>query len=465
MTEVGGNRHVPEPEITEINKVLKEQAEAREFVLWTAKENGVKFIRLWFSDILGHLKGFAITVEELEDALTQGVGFDGSAIEGFVRIHESDMVAMPDPTTFRILPWRPREHSVARMFCDVLSPTGEPFDGDPRHVLKRNVSRAADMGFTYYVGPELEYFYVESAESPALLDQGGYFDQLPSDYASDLRRETVLSLADMGISVKYSHHERAPSQQEIDLQYTDALTMADNVVTSRLVIKEVSSRHNVYATFMPKPVFGINGSGMHTHQSLFRGDENAFYDQDDPYKLSHIGKLFAAGLMRHAPELTLVTNQWVNSYKRLVPGFEAPLYISWARNNRSDLIRIPDYKPGREDSVRIEYRAPDPSCNPYLAFSVMLAAGLSGIENEYEIPEPVEENVFELGDEEREARGIGMLPRSLWEAILAAEGSDVLRSSLGDHVFQVFIQNKKIEWDRFSSQVTNYETGRYLPML
>ena len=445
--------------------MLEEKADAREFVLRTAKENDVKFIRLWFSDILGNLKGFAITVEELEDALSQGVGFDGSAIEGFVRIHESDMIAMPDPTTFRILPWRPRENSVARMFCDVQSPTGEPFEGDPRQVLKRNVSRAGDMGFTYYVGPELEYFYVAGPENPELLDQGGYFDQLPSDHASDLRRETVLSLADMGISVKYSHHERAPSQQEIDLQYTDALTMADSVITGKLVIKEVCSRHDVYATFMPKPVFGINGSGMHTHQSLFRGDQNAFFDQDDPYKLSHLGRLYTAGLMRHAPELTLVTNQWVNSYKRLVPGFEAPLYISWARNNRSDLIRIPDYKPGREDSVRIEYRAPDPACNPYLAFSVMLAAGLSGIENEYEVPDPVEENVFELSDKERAERGIGMLPRTLGEAIEAAADSKVLRDSLGEHVFRVFIQNKKIEWDRYCAQVSDYEMRRYLPML
>ena len=439
--------------------------EAKEFVLRTVKENDVKFIRLWFSDILGNLKGFAITVEELEDALEQGVAFDGSSIEGFVRIDESDMIAKPDPTTFRILSWRPRKNAVARMFCDICTPTGQPFEGDPRYVLKRNVQRAADMGFAYYVGPELEYFYLASSDNPQLLDHGGYFDQLSTEQASDLRRETVLTLAEMGIPVKYSHHEAAPSQQEIDLQYTDAVTMADNVMTSKLVIKEVASRHNVYATFMPKPIYGINGSGMHVHQSLFRGDRNAFYDPTDPYQMSQLGKLYTAGLMHHAPEITLTTNQWVNSYKRLVPGYEAPMYISWARINRSDLIRVPAYRPGREESVRIEYRAPDPACNPHLAFSTMLAAGLMGIEREYPVPSPVEENVFEMPEEERERRGIGTLPTSLWEALLLAEKSELLRQSLGDHVFRIFIENKRIEWDRYRSQVTDYEIKRYLPML
>ncbi len=439
--------------------------DAEEFVLKTARENDVKFIRLWFSDIVGKLKGFSITVEELEDALEQGVAFDGSAIEGFARIHESDMIAMPDPTTFRVLPWRPQQNSVARMFCDILMPTGEPFEGDPRYVLKRNVQRAADMGFIYYVGPELEYFYFAGPDDPQLLDHGGYFDQLPMEYASDLRRETVLTLAAMGIPVKYSHHEGAPSQQEIDLQYTDAITMADNVMTSKLVIKEVAAQHKVYASFMPKPVYGINGSGMHVHQSLFRGERNAFYDPQDPYKLSHLGRLYTAGLMRHAPEITLVTNQWVNSYKRLVPGYEAPMYISWARNNRSDLIRVPSYRPGREDSVRIEYRSPDPACNPYLAFSVMLGAGLAGIEREYPVPLPVEENVFQLPDEELGRRGIGMIPISLSEAIPLAENSELLRDTLGEHVFGSFIQNKKVEWDSYRSSVTDYEIKRYLPVL
>ena len=407
------------------------------------KGEQLEFIRLWFSDILGSLKGFAITVEELEDALEQGVGFDGSSIEGFARTHESDMIARPDPTTFRILPWRPQKNSVARMFCDIYTPNGSPFEGDPRYILRRNVQKASDMGFTYYVGPELEYFYLSDSENPQLLDHGGYFDQLPIECSSDLRRETVLTIAEMGIAVKYSHHEGAPSQQEIDLQYIDAITMADNVMTSKLVIKEVAAQHDVYATFMPKPVYGINGSGLHVHQSLFRGDSNAFYDSEDPYRLSQLGKLYAAGLMRHAPELTLVTNQWVNSYKRLVPGHEAPMYISWARTNRSDLIRVPEYKPGREDSVRIEYRAPDPACNPYLAYGVMLAAGLTGIENEYPIPPPVEENIFEMGEEERGQRGIRGLPTSLWEAILLAEESEVLRKSLGDHVLRFFSRTRR----------------------
>ena len=441
------------------------QGEAKEFILRTAKENDVRFIRLWFSDILGNLKGFAITVDDLEDALERGVAFDGSAIEGFARIHESDMIARPDPTTFRILPWRPRQNSVARMFCDIYNPAGEPFEGDPRYVLKRNVKRASEMGFTYYVGPELEYFYLAGSDDPRPIDQGGYFDQLSTEYASDLRRETVLTLDEMGIPVKYSHHEAAPSQQEIDLQYTDAITMADNVMTSKLVIKEVASKRNVHATFMPKPVYGINGSGMHVHQSLFRGGHNSFYDPNDSYNLSQLGKLYTAGLMRHAREITLVTNQWVNSYARLVPSYEAPMYVSWARINRSDLIRVPAYKLGREDSVRVEYRAPDPACNPYLAFSVMLAAGLMGIEKEYQVPPPVEENVFEMQDEERRRRGIVAMPTSLLEAIMVAENSELLRSSLGEHVFRVFIQNKKIEWDRYRSQVTDYEIKRYLPIL
>ena len=444
--------------------IIDEQTEAQEFVLRTARENDVKFIRLWFSDILGNLKGFAITVEELEDALEQGVGFDGSAIEGFARMNESDMVAKPDPTTFRILPWRPRQNSVARMFCDIYKPSGEPFDGDPRFVLKRNVKRASDLGLTYYVGPELEYFYLAGPDNPQLIDQGGYFDQ-SMEHTSDLRRETVITLAEMGIPVKYSHHESAPSQQEIDLQYTDAITMADNVMTGKLVIKEIAAKHNVYATFMPKPIYGINGSGMHVHQSLFRGDRNVFYDPRDPYKLSYLGKLYAAGLMHHAPEITLVTNQWENSYKRLVPGYEAPMYISWASINRSDLIRVPAYKPNSEDSVRIEYRAPDPACNPYLAFSVMLAAGLMGIEKEYPVPPPVEENVFEMREEERAQRGIKALPTSLGEAILLAENSDLLRQSLGDHVFHIFTENKRIERERYRSQVTDYEIQRYLPIL
>ena len=444
----------------------KSSKEGKEYVMNMAKEHDVKFIRLWFTDILGMLKSFAITVEELDNALTQGMGFDGSSIQGFARIDESDMIAMPDPDTFQLLPWRPKEHNaVARMFCDIFRPGGEPFEGDPMYVLKKNLKRAADMGYTFYVGPELEYFYFRDSKSTEVLDQGGYFDMTPLDTASDLRRETVLNLEEMGIGVEYSHHEVAPSQHEIDMRYTDALTMANNVMTYRLVVKQIALSHGVYATFMPKPVFGINGSGMHVHQSLFKNGHNAFFDANDPYNLSKTAKCYIAGLLKHAPELTSVTNQWVNSYRRLIPGYEAPVYLSWARRNRSDLIRVPEYQPGKENSTRIEFRSPDPACNPYFAFSVMLAAGLEGIEKEYEIPAPIEENVYEMTEEERKRRNIGTLPGSLWEAIKLTEESDVVRKALGEHVFDAFIQNKKIEWELYRSQVTGYELDKYLPIL
>jgi len=443
-----------------------DKKENREYVLGAAKEHDVKFIRLWFTDILGMLKSFAITVEELEIALEEGMGFDGSSIQGFARIDESDMVAMPDPDTFQLLPWRPREHrAVARMFCDILRPGGEPFEGDPRYVLKKNLRRAADLGYTYYVGPELEYFYFEDSKGTEPLDHGGYFDLTPLDVATDLRRETVLTLEEMGIGVEYSHHEVAASQHEIDMRYTDALTMADNVMTYRLVVKQVALNHGVYATFMPKPVYGINGSGMHVHQSLFKDGKNAFFDANDPYHLSRLARCYVAGLLKHAPDITAVTNQWVNSYKRLVPGYEAPAYLSWARRNRADLIRVPEYKPGKENSTRIEFRSPDPACNPYLAFSVMLAAGLEGIEKGYEAPDPVEDNVYEMTDEERKARGIATLPADLSEAVRLLEKSEVVREALGEHVFRSFIQNKRIEWDGYRAQVTEYELKKYLPIL
>jgi glutamine synthetase len=443
------------------------QPEQVRYVLNKAKEHDVKFIRLWFTDILGFLKSFAITVEELETSLTEGQGFDGSSIQGFARIDESDMVAMPDPSTFAVLPWRPREGgAVARMFCDILQPDGTSYVGDPRYVLKRALQHAADLGYTYYVGPELEYFYFrDSGLKPEVLDQGGYFDLTPLDVASDLRRQTVLTLESMGIGVEYSHHEVAPSQHEIDLRYTDALTMADNAMTYRLVVKEVAMKHNVYATFMPKPLFGQNGNGMHTHQSLFCGDKNAFFDPAAENHLSKTALQFIAGLLRHGREITLVTNQWVNSFKRLVPGYEAPIYLSWARRNRSDLIRVPVYKPGKEKATRIEYRAPDPACNPYLAFAAMLTAGLEGVEKGYECPPPVEENVYEMSEDRRREAGIGQLPGDLWEAIEVAEESPLLRRALGDHVFEKFIENKKIEWADYRSQVTEYELGRYLPIL
>ncbi len=444
----------------------KRKTDAKEHVLNMVKEHDIKFVRLWFTDILGFLKNFAITVEELEGALEEGMGFDGSSIEGFARIDESDMIALPDPDTFRMLPWRSQEHTaVARMFCDILKPGGEPFDGDPRYVLKRNLKRASDLGYIYYVGPELEFFYFRDSQGTEFLDRGGYFDLTPRDAATDMRKDTVLTLKEMGIGVEYSHHEVAPSQHEIDMRYTDALAMADNVMTYRLVVKEVALKYGVYATFMPKPVFGENGNGMHVHQSLFKGDRNAFFDPKDEYHLSKAGKCFIAGLLKHAPEITAVTNQWVNSYKRLIPGYEAPVYLSWARRNRSDLVRVPGYRPGREKATRVEFRSPDPACNPYLAFSVMLAAGLKGIEKGYEIPEPIEENVYMMGEDERKRRGIGTLPASLLEAILLTEKSELVRETLGDHVFEAFIENKKIEWDQYRTQITEYELNRYLPIL
>jgi glutamine synthetase len=438
--------------------------DSADYVISACKENDVKFIRLWFTDIVGALKSFAITVEELEKAFEDGMGFDGSSIEGFARIDESDMLAIPDPATFQLVPWRPRESSVARMFCDIYRPNGEAFEGDPRFVLKQQVKRAADLGYTFYVSPELEYFYFKDSAGVEPLDRGGYFDQI-ADAASDLRRETVLTLEAMGIEVEYSHHEVAPSQHEIALRYTDALTMADNAMTYRLVVKEIAASNGVFASFMPKPMKDENGSGMHVHQSLFKGERNAFFDEADPYHLSAIARGYIAGLLDHGREITLVTNQWVNSYKRLLPGFEAPVYLTWARRNRSDLIRIPDYKPGKEIHTRIEYRSPDSACNPYLAFAVMLAAGLDGIEREIPLQAPVEENVFEIPPAELARRGIAMLPGSLIEAIEVAEKSDFLRRALGDHVHESLITNKRIEWDRYRRHITDFELREYLPIL
>ena len=437
----------------------------KEYVLRLAKEHDVRFIRLWFTDILGVLKSVAITIDELEEALDEGIGFDGSAIEGFARIDESDMLAMPDPSTFCLLPWRPKENAVARMFCDIVYPSGKPFEGDPRQVLKRNVALAGKDGLTFYVGPELEFFVFKSAEAPVPVDNGGYFDLTPLDVASDLRRDIILAMEDMGIGIEYSHHEAAPSQHEIDFRYTDALSMADNVMTYRLVVKEMAHKHGLYATFMPKPLADGNGSGMHVNMSLFKGPRNAFFDGKDKLHLSRQAKQFIAGVLKHAPEMTLVLNQWVNSYKRLIPGFEAPVYVTWAKHNRSDLVRVPRYTPGKESSTRIELRSPDPACNPYLAFSVILAAGLAGIKQGIELPDAVEENVFAMTPAERAKRGIKTLPGSLGEAIALAEGSKLLRETLGEHVFQSFLQNKKIEHDRFRRAVTDYELKTYLPLL
>jgi glutamine synthetase len=439
--------------------------EAIEYALRAASENDVKFIRLWFTDILGNIKGFAITAEELENSLTRGMGFDGSSIAGYARVDERDLYVLPDPTTFTILPWRPKSNAVARMFCDIITPDEKPFEGDSRNVLRTNIKAASDKGFTYYVAPELEYFYFKSSTNPEPLDNGGYFDQITPDIATDLRRDTVLMLEELGIPVESSHHEAAPSQHEIDLRHTDAFTMADTVITYKSVVKEIAMANGYYASFMPKPIMGVNGNGMHTHMSLFKGDINAFLDQNEPYKLSSIGRQFCAGLLKHAKEITLVTNQWVNSYKRLVPSYEAPTHVSWAEVNRSDLIRIPSFKPDRGDSRRIEYRAPDPSCNPYLAFSVMLAAGLNGIDNKLELSESSSNRSSEMSEKEKKSLGIESLPRNLGEAIQLTENSALVRDSLGDTVFESFIENKKIEWEAYCSQISQYELEKYLPNL
>ncbi len=429
------------------------------------KEMDISFVQFWFTDVLGVLKSFAITPSELEEGMTEGMGFDGSSIEGFARIQESDMIAKPDPTTFQLVPWRSGDRPVARMFCDVMHPDGTPYEGDPRYVLKRLLKKIAEKGYTFYVGPEAEYFYFKDDKCTEVLDKGGYFDSRPVDMGSGLRRDTIFALQDMGIQVEYSHHEVAPSQHEIDLRYQEALRMADNIMTYRLVVKEIARQNGVYATFMPKPIFGENGSGMHVHQSLFIKDKNAFYDASDEFNLSTVARQYIAGLMRHAPEITAVCNQWVNSYKRLVPGYEAPVYVSWARRNRSAMIRVPMYKPGKENATRIEFRSPDPACNPYLAFAVMLGAGLKGIENKYELPAPVEEDIFEMNPAERKAHGITDLPGNLYAAILTTEKSELVREVLGDHVFNKFIENKIIEWDKYRTHVSQYELDKYLPTL
>lgn len=439
--------------------------ETAEDVKRAVEEENVSFIQFWFTDVLGVLKSFAITPSELDEGMSEGMGFDGSSIEGFARIEESDMIAKPDPSTFQLVPWRRGERPVARMFCDILNPDGTPYAGDPRYVLKRLLRKIAAKGFTFYVGPELEYFYFQDDTSTTTLDAGGYFDSRPMDQGSNLRRDTIFGLQEMGIQVEYSHHEVAPSQHEIDLRYNDALHMADNTMTYRLVVKEIAKQHGVYATFMPKPIFGQNGSGMHVHQSLFKGDKNAFDDPNAEYHLSDVAKYYIAGLLRHAPEITSVCNQWVNSYKRLVPGYEAPVYVSWARRNRSAMIRVPMYKPGKEVATRIEFRSPDPSCNPYLAFAVMLGAGLEGIEKQYELPDPVEEDIFEMNPAERKAHGITDLPGNLYAAILATEESELVRSVLGDHMFDKYIENKRIEWDRYRTHVHQFEIEKYLAKL
>jgi len=429
------------------------------------REYDISFVQFWFVDVLGTLKSFQVTPSELEEAFEEGMGFDGSSIEGFSRIHESDMVAFPDPSTFQMVAWRPMERPVARMFCDIRNPDGTPYEGDSRYALKRILDKAAEDGFSFYVGPELEFFLFESSREPKTLDFGGYFDAPPLDLANDIRRDIINSLLAMGIHVEYSHHEVAPSQHEIDLRYQEALKMADTAVTYRVIAKEVARRHGCYATFMPKPLFGENGSGMHVHQSLFKNGRNVFYDPGSPDTLSWECRNYISGLLEHAKEITAVCNQWVNSYKRLVPGYEAPVYVAWARRNRSSLVRVPMYKPGKEKATRVELRSPDPACNPYLAFACMLAAGLKGMEQKYALPEPVEEDIFEMNEEERKKHNIPSLPGSLFEAVEILEESTLVREALGEHIFKNFIANKKIEWNNYRIQVTEYELKKYLPLL
>jgi glutamine synthetase len=437
----------------------------QEYVLRTVEERGVRLIRLWFTDVIGQLKSFAITPAELDTAFAEGMHFDGSSIDGFSRVQESDVLAKPDATTFELLPWASDSENSARMFCDIEDHSGLPFAGDPRHVLKRNLERARAQGYTFMVAPEMEFFYFRNGDprqEPEPLDQGSYFDLTMADVTSDIRRRTISMLETMGIPVEYSFHEDSPSQHEIDLRYTDALEMADNVMTFRLLVREIAMEAGVYATFMPKPLPGVQGSGMHTHMSLFRGDTNVFHDPESG-DLSPVAKGFIAGLIHHAPEITAVTNQLVNSYKRLIYGTEAPPYATWAHNNRSALVRVPVTKRNKPSSTRIEYRAPDPACNPYLAFSVILAAGMRGIEQGYELPAEAASNLFEMTPAECAKLGIVPLPGSMGEALDEMERSDLVLEALGDHIFEWFLRNKRSEWAAYRSQVTQFELTRYLP--
>ncbi len=436
-----------------------------EYVLRTVEERGIRFVRLWFTDVQGFLKSVSISPAELEVAFEEGMTFDGSSIDGYARIQEADMLAKPDPSTFAVLPWR-SDQQVARMFCDIYTPEGEPFSGDPRIVLKKNLERASEMGYTFYAAPELEFFYFEDSSSkPQVLDRGGYFDLTPLDVAQEYRRKTINALEQLGIPIEHSHHEVAPSQHEIIARYTDALTMADNIMTSRLTVKEVALQHGIYATFMPKPLEEYDGSGMHLHLSLFEGDVNAFHEPGTRGDLSKVGQAFIAGLLKHAAEVTAVTNQWVNSYKRLVAGFDAPIYISWARNNQSALVRVPSVKKGKPTSVRVEYRAPDAACNPYLALSVLLAAGLAGVRRGYELPPEVAADVKRLTDAERAAAGAKRLPETMSEALDLMEGSELVAEALGEHVFDWFLRNKREEWARYQHHVSEFEMETYLPIL
>jgi glutamine synthetase len=440
-----------------------------DFVLRALEERDVRFVRLWFTDVLGFLKSVAVAPAELEGAFDEGIGFDGSAIEGFARVYESDMLAKPDPSTFQILPWRGEGPSTARMFCDIVMPDGSPSYADPRHVLKRTLGSAADLGFTFYTHPEIEFYLFKDSPAPGgepvPVDRSGYFDHTAQSQGADFRREAITMLESMGISVEFSHHEGGPGQQEIDLRYADALSTADNIMTFRTVIREVALSQGVWASFMPKPFTGHPGSGMHTHVSLFEGDRNAFFEAGSQYQLSRTGRQFIAGILRHASEIAVVTNQWVNSYKRLLGGGEAPSYICWGHNNRSAMIRVPMYKPQKGVSTRIELRTIDAACNPYLAYAVVLAAGMKGIAEDHELPREAEDDVWTLTDRERKSMGIAPLPSSLSEAISVAEDSELLAETLGEHVFDYFLRNKRTEWQEYRTQVSTFERDRMLPVL
>ncbi len=447
---------------------MVDRPETPQDVAAIVSERNIRFIRFWFTDILGQLKSFSINSDQLEDGSSEtGMGFDGSSITGFNAVEESDMVAMPDARTFAVLPWRPEEQGVGRMFCDVLTPERTPYEGDPRHVLRRALERARAMGLqhTFNVGPELEYFLFRSSRGTEVLDEGGYFDLTTLDAGSDVRRETVLALERLGIQEEYTHHESGPSQHEIDMRYSDAMKMADDVMTCRITVKEYAMKYNWHATFMPKPLFGHNGSGMHTHQSLFSEGRNAFHDADDQYFLSPVGKAFIAGQLKHAREICSIFAQWVNSYKRLVPGFEAPVYVAWSRRNRSALARVPLYHAGREKATRMELRCPDPACNPYLTFAALLQAGLEGIERGYELPEPMEKNLYHLTPAERRRLGVEQLPETLGEAIELTARSELALRTLGEHMFNRYVEIKRQEWDDYRVQVTSWELDSYLAIL
>lgn len=437
----------------------------KEFVLKLARDKNVKFIRLWFTDVLGLLKSFAITIEELEDALYEGVRFDASTLDGFMRSEEHELIALPDCTTFQLLPWRPKEDAVARMFCDIYNPDMTPYDGDSRYILKQNLKKAAEKGLIFYTGPEIEFFFFAGQNKPEVLDQGGYFDLTPLDSASDFRRQVVLTLEKMGIGIISSHHEGAFSQHEIDLRHEDALTTADNIMTFRVVTKEIAQENNIYASFMPKPLSFQNGSGMHMHMSLFKDEENIFYNSNEEANLSETGKYFIAGILKHCPEFFAITNQWINSYKRFVQGYEAPTFLSWGTGSNSALVRVPELRKDKSNSMRIELRNPDPACNPYLAFSAILCAGLKGIEEKYDLPEQIENNYYDKNRKELKELGLTPVPSQLSEALIYFSKSNLMKEALGNTLFEKYLDNKLFELNEYNKYVTDFEINKYLPIL